>query len=92
MEIETYAHRKLSGGSSPVTFIVDVYLDTYLELLDSSCERLEYNDDIVRGDNTDSLISDYVLPYTGTYYIRITDLRGDGRPDFPYELHLSGAD
>ena len=92
VEIETYARRKLSGGLTPITFYVDVYLDTYLELLDSSCERLESNDDIIPRDNTDSLISDYVLPYSGTYYIRLRDLRGDGRPEFPYELHLSGAD
>ncbi len=31
------------------------------------------------------------LPYTGTYYIRVRDLRGDGRPDLIYELSLSGA-
>lgn len=32
------------------------------------------------------------LPTTGTYYIRIRDFRSDGRPDFIYELTLSGAD
>ena len=32
------------------------------------------------------------LPYTGTYYIRVRDFRSDGRPDFIYELTLSGAD
>lgn len=89
VEIETYAHRELSGGA---TFVVDNYLDTYIELLNTNCARLTHNDDITISDNTDSLISDFVLPYTGTYYIRISDLRGDGRPDFPYELHLSGAD
>jgi len=31
------------------------------------------------------------LPYNGTYYIRVRDLRGDGRPDLIYELSLSGA-
>jgi hypothetical protein len=31
------------------------------------------------------------LTYTGTYYIRVRDLRGDGRPDLIYELSLSGA-
>jgi hypothetical protein len=31
------------------------------------------------------------LPYPGTYYIRVRDLRGDGRPDLIYELSLSGA-
>ncbi len=92
VEIETYARRQLSRGTTTVTFITDVRLDTYLELLDSDCEQLVDNDDIIPIDNTDSLIPNYVLPYTGTYYIRVSDLRGDGRPDFPYELHLSGAD
>lgn len=32
------------------------------------------------------------LPYTGTYYIRVRDFRGDGRPDLIYDLSLSGAD
>jgi hypothetical protein len=32
------------------------------------------------------------LPTTGTYYIRIRDFRGDGRPDMVYDLTLSGAD
>ena len=32
------------------------------------------------------------LPYTGTYFIRVRDFRGDGRPDFIYDLTLSGAD
>lgn len=31
------------------------------------------------------------LPYTGTYFIRVRDFRGDGRPDLIYELSLSGA-
>jgi hypothetical protein len=31
------------------------------------------------------------LPYTGTYFIRVRDFRGDGRPDFIYDLSLSGA-
>jgi hypothetical protein len=90
----------------------DVYLDSFLELLDSSCTRLTYDDDIDPGVIQDSKISvssspfpgacpgspcvDFppptTLPYTGTYYIRVSDLRGDGHPDFIYELHLSGAD
>jgi hypothetical protein len=31
------------------------------------------------------------LRYTGTYYIRVRDFRGDGRPDLFYELSLTGA-
>lgn len=93
VDIETYAQRlKVGGDPNNVVFNADAYLDTYLELLDSNCDRLTYNDDILAGISMDSLISGYVLPYTGTYYIRVSDLRGDGRPDFGYELDLSGAD
>jgi hypothetical protein len=87
--IETYAQRLTIYGDSPS---IDIYLDTFLELLDDGCNRITYNDDITPMVDLDSLISSYVLPYTGTYYIRVSDLRGDGRPDFIYELHLSGAD
>lgn len=87
--IEIYAQRlSLYGDSGSV----DDYLDSFLELLNSNCLRLYYNDDIDPGNVVDSLILDYTLPATGTYYIRVSDLRGDGRPDFIYELHLSGAD
>ena len=71
---------------------VTVRLDSFLEILNSSCEQINYNDDISLGVIQDSLISDFSLPYTGTYYIRVSDLRGDGRPDLIYELHLSGGD
>jgi hypothetical protein len=87
--IETFAQRLKIYGS---TTGVDDFLDTFLELLDSNCNQLTYNDDISLGVNVDSLISNFVLPSTGTYYIRVSDLRGDGRPDFLYELQLSGAD
>jgi hypothetical protein len=86
--IETYAQRLTIYGDPGST---DIFLDTFLELLDSNCNQLTYNDDIDPGVLLDSLISNYTLPYTGTYYIRVSDLRGDGRPDFIYELHLSGA-
>jgi hypothetical protein len=93
VEIETYARRlDLQGGSGGDTFFIENQLDTFLELLDSDCNRMTSNDDIDLGVIQDSLISNFVLPYTGTYFIRVSDLRGDGRPDFPYELHLSGAD
>jgi hypothetical protein len=69
----------------------DVYLDSFLELLNSSCNQIAFDDDIDNGVLQDSLIQDFVLPATGTYYIRVSDLRGDGRPDFIYDLHLSGA-
>jgi hypothetical protein len=70
----------------------DIFLDTFVELLDSNCTPLIYNDDSTSGSNLDSYINDYVLPYTGTYFIRVSDARGDGRPDFIYDIHLSGAD
>jgi hypothetical protein len=87
--IEIYAQRLTLYGDSTS---VDVFLDPFLELLDSACTRIFYSDDIDTGVNQDSLIPNFKLPVTGTYYIRISDLRGDGRPDFIYELHLSGAD
>jgi hypothetical protein len=72
----------------------DSYLDTFLELLDNNCTQLAVDDDIYVGPiNTtqDSLIQ-FTLKYTGTYYIRVRDLRGDGRPDLIYDLSISGAD
>ena len=111
--IETFAQR-LDLDGNPST--QDSYLDTVLELLDSSCQPIAMNDDIVLFSNTDSRIrvsstpfpsppcppSGYTLcadvtpptslPYTGTYFIRVRDFRGDGRPDLIYELSLSGAD
>lgn len=70
----------------------DIFLDSFLEILDGNCNRISYNDDLEPGVIPDSLISEYYLNATGTYYIRISDVRGDGRPDFVYELNLSGAD
>ncbi len=69
----------------------DSFADTVVELLDNSCTQLTYNDDIDPGVIQDSLILNFSLPYTGTYYIRVRDFRGDGRPDLIYELRLSGA-
>ena len=86
--IEIYAQRLTLYGDSTST---DVFLDPFLELLNSGCFQLIYNDDISSGTIRDSLIASYTLPYTGTYYVRVSDLRGDGRPDFIYDLHLSGA-
>jgi hypothetical protein len=70
----------------------DIYLDSFLEILDDGCDTIRYNDDIDFGIVYDSKISDFALPYTGTYYIRVSDLRSEGRPDFQYELHVSGTD
>ncbi len=86
--IETFAQRLVLYGDPSSR---DIFLDTYLELLDSSCKQLAFNDDIDSGVTQDSLISGFKLPYTGIYYVRVSDFRGDGRPDFIYELHLSGG-
>jgi hypothetical protein len=61
---EIYAQRlSLSGDLTSQ----DVHLDSFLEILDASCNRLFYNDDINPGIVQDSLISGDTLPYTGTY-------------------------
>lgn len=84
---QIYAQRLAVSEDSP-----EIHLDSFLELLNSNCARLSYNDDVYPVLVRDSQIPDYALPYTGTYYLRVSDLRGDGRPDFIYELHLTGAD
>jgi hypothetical protein len=87
--VEIFAQR-LDLDEDPAS--QDIYLDSFLEILDDGCTQVMYNDDIDLGIVYDSLISNYILPYTGTYYIRVSDLRGDGRPDLQYNLSLSGAD
>jgi hypothetical protein len=82
--IEVFAQRLSSDNADK--------LDSFLELLNSSCTRLTFNDDGAQTNSWDSAISNYTLPSTGTYYIRVSSLRGDGRPDFIYNLSLSGAD
>jgi hypothetical protein len=47
-------------------------LDPYIYLLDSSFRVLAENDDIVSGNLRNSLIEQYALPTTGTYYIDAT--------------------
>jgi hypothetical protein len=85
---EIFAERLTLHGDSSSQ---DVFLDSFLEILDSNCVRIDYNDDINPGTIRDSLISSFPLPSTGTYYLRVSDLRGDGRPDLIYDLQLSGA-
>jgi hypothetical protein len=84
---EIYARRLVLNGDPAST---DVFLDSFLEILNSSGTMVAYNDDI-SSTSVDSLIN-YKLASTGTYYIRVSDLGGGGRPDFIYELRLSGAD
>ncbi|HET8666929.1 MAG TPA: putative Ig domain-containing protein, partial [Terriglobales bacterium] len=83
--IETFAQR-LDLDGDPTT--VDSQADTVLELLDSSCSQLAINDDLSSA-QLDSRIAGYALPYTGKYYVRVSDSRGDGRPDLLYDLSLS---
>ena len=96
-DIDVYAFQATAGQKVTIEIYAqrldeaDSELDSFLELLDSSCTRLFYNDDIYTGDVLDSKISGYTLPNTGTYYIRVSELRGDGRPDLVYELHLTVA-
>jgi hypothetical protein len=86
--IEIFAQR-LDLDNDPTTR--DSQLDSIVELLNSGCVQLTYSDDIDPGIIQDSLIQDYTLPANGTYFIRVRDFRGDGRPDLIYELSLSGA-
>ena len=85
--IESFALRLDLDGDP---FTVDSHADTIIELLNSSCAELTFNDDIAFG-LLDSRVT-FVLPSTGTYFLRLLDFRGDGRPDLAYELQLSGAD
>jgi hypothetical protein len=87
--IEIFAQR-LDLDGDPATR--DSQLDSVTQLLNGSCSELTFNDDIDPGIIQDSLISNFTLPSTGTYFIVVRDFRGDGRPDLIYELSLSGAD
>jgi len=87
--IEIFALRLDLDGNAATR---DSQLDSVIQLLNGSCSELAFNDDIDPGIIQDSLISNYTLPSTGTYFIVVRDFRGDGRPDLIYELSLSGAD
>jgi hypothetical protein len=97
--IEIFAERLDLDGNP---FNRDSWMDSLLELLDNTCPAatlnattaLAFNDDqsFEPIHIQDSLIRNFPLPYTGLYFIRVRDFRGDGRPDFVYELTLSGAD
>jgi len=99
VSIEIFA-RRLDLDGNPAT--LDSQIDSMLELLNSSCPdpqlggvppALAYSDDIDTNSGIlDSRILNYTLPSTGTYFLRVRDFRGDGRPDMIYELTLTGAD
>jgi len=95
-DVDVYSFRGTAGAPIQIETIaqrldVNNHLDTFLELLDARCQRLHSNDDLETGDSLDSFISTF-LPADGAYYIRVSDSSGGGRPDFPYQLRLSGAD
>jgi hypothetical protein len=56
----------------------------------------DFDDECVNDDINLGVIQDSRLEFkpnaTGTYYVHVVDLRGDGRPDLNYNLTLSGAD
>jgi len=88
--IEIFSQR-LELDADPLTR--DSFLDSVVELLNSSCVLVSptsFNDDIDPGIIQDSLLN-FSLPTSGTFYIRVRDFRGDGRPDFIYDLRLTGA-
>jgi Putative Ig domain len=85
--IETFAQR-LDLDGDPLT--VDSFADTVVELLNSSCTFLSFNDDLSPG-VLDSRMLNFSLPSTGTFFVHVLDYRGDGRPDLAYDLQLSGA-
>jgi hypothetical protein len=68
----------------PITFEV---IDPTPTAFDDEC----VNDDIIFGVLQDSKL-EFQPSATGTFYVHVVDLRGDGRPDLIYELSLSGAD
>ena len=56
----------------------------------------DFDDECVNDDINLGVIQDSRLEFqpatTGTYFVHVVDLRGDGRPDLNYNLTLSGAD
>ncbi len=124
VSIETFAERLVIPPATTQTS----FLDTVMQLADSSCNVIALNDDLsiptlmnpLIPHITDSKIvvaadpnrfpvpcanqSDPNYPTclgfdkapptsltAGTYFIIVRDFRGDGRPDFIYELTLTGA-
>ncbi len=70
-------------------------LDTYLEVLNSSGEKLAANDDDAAykwlgtiTHHSDSFIS-FKAPKSGAYFVRIRDIQGKGGENFAYRLRIS---
>jgi uncharacterized protein (TIGR03437 family) len=72
-----------SGGSD---FNFNGTADTTPNSFNDPCA----NDDIDLGIILDSKL-EFNAPSTGTYFIHVSEYRGDARPDFQYDLVLSGA-
>jgi serine protease len=64
-------------------------LDTYVYLLDSNRRILSENDDIRAGSVRNSLISNFVLPISGTFYIDVTTWSAAQENVGTYALQLS---
>ncbi|MBI4166496.1 MAG: pre-peptidase C-terminal domain-containing protein [Acidobacteria bacterium] len=88
-----------SSGTRPTTgcrspdhpFIIINGMPTVNDLTPNTFDDECADDDIVLGVSQDSKL-EFQPSATGTYYVHVADLRGDGRPDLIYELSLSGAD
>lgn len=67
---------------------VENNLDTFIILWNSSGQALGVNDDIIRGDITDSQL-DIILPTTDTYYLEVRDFDNlkQGRYDVMIQLY-----
>lgn len=64
--------------------------DTTRSQFDDAC----VNDDMALGFNTDSALQFEVPGNPGdivTFFVRVLDFRGDARPDFAYEINISGS-
>lgn len=64
-------------------------LDPYVYLLDSSLRVIAENDDVLNGSQRNSLISAFVIPSTGTYYIDATTWSATVDKTGSFELSLT---
>jgi len=69
--------------------VFDSPLDSFLYLLDDTEDILTTDDDDFLN-SYDSFIS-FTAPYSGIYYIGVTDAQGDGGSSFDYVLNISSS-
>jgi hypothetical protein len=90
-DVDFYAITATAGERVRVEVIADrVFdsdLDSFLYLVDDEEDVLATNDDDF-SNSFDSFIA-FNAPYTGIYYVGVTDSRGVGDNDFDYVLNLS---